>query len=863
MASPSRYHVRKIEPAQQVPASDRILVVLLSLLINLTLVVVLANVRLSPLSRPRDVVAELPTQPRQPLEQTFPLAVAGEDRPPEAQEQLALSGRPELSPRPMVQRTSVAAPDEPAREGSVASEQAVPPAPHLAKKRLTSAPRQFPLPGRLSSRQAVEPPRQQMAAASAVVGPEVVAALPAVASAATVTPRRAGPAEVTDLEPRELTGPIDRSGPPPAAHVRRATVSLRDEPAGPQSPDQAQRGATAARHPSRPQHGATVARMAIDRARRSPSQGEGQMPRPVPGVASAMSDRSAPANAAAQLIEQIPMPDRSLDASPRAPQPHVALLQRSSQKQPLAGGLPDPAELSPSGAEGQGQPSVVRTIPPASGQRRATATTSAALPGATSEQSMGIGPSPAGPRASASAAASGLVKQGTFPRQTFGPRGSLGADSLPMPLSVPADAGGMGRQRSPEIGLPGPAVELESVQLADSSRRFLQRQPRGPLAVRTEVVLPTPAFETRLNRQGVSPTGGEGRPSAQVEAAIDLGLEYLARQQTSDGRWRLERAGDPPKRSGTIRSDTAATALALLSFLGAGYHHRSQQYGPVVRDGLQFLIENQQDNGDLYVPSDRVSNQSAWLYSHGIAAIALCEAYGMTQDPSLRQPAQRAVDFIVAAQHPSRGGWRYQPAVGSDTSVSGWMVMALRSAELANLHVPDRTWQGVENWLDQARDQGPQSFLYRYNPLAPDTIRQRHGRQPTKVMTAVGLLMRLYAGWRRDHADMIAGGKYLQARLPQMGEPARPQRDTYYWYYATQVMFHLGGEPWEQWNGQLQRLLLDSQIPSGALAGSWEPRGPIPDRWAAFGGRLYVTTLNLLSLEVYYRHLPIYADTPR
>jgi hypothetical protein len=58
-------------------------------------------------------------------------------------------------------------------------------------------------------------------------------------------------------------------------------------------------------------------------------------------------------------------------------------------------------------------------------------------------------------------------------------------------------------------------------------------------------------------------------------------------------------------------------------------------------------------------------------------------------------------------------------------------------------------------------------------------------------------------------------------------------------------------------------LLVDSQIKKGPLAGSWDPRKPIPDRWAGHAGRLYVTTMNLLSLEVFYRHLPLYEDTAK
>ena len=235
----------------------------------------------------------------------------------------------------------------------------------------------------------------------------------------------------------------------------------------------------------------------------------------------------------------------------------------------------------------------------------------------------------------------------------------------------------------------------------------------------------------------------------------------------------------------------------------------------------------------------------------------------MTQDPQLRQPAQKAVDFVVASQHARRGGWRDAPGEGSDTSVSGWMVMALRSAELASLDVPPSAWDGVERWLEMAQASTTQPELYRYNPLAPDTASQGHGRRPSNTMTSVGLLMRMYTGWRRDNPNLIRGAEYLRQNLPEIGSTGDPQRDTYYWYYATQVMFHMRGEYWESWHERLHPLLVSSQQQLGPLAGSWDPQQPVPDRWAAHGGRLYVTTMNLLSLEVYYRHLPIYEDTAR
>ncbi|HND55173.1 MAG TPA: terpene cyclase/mutase family protein, partial [Pirellulaceae bacterium] len=435
---------------------------------------------------------------------------------------------------------------------------------------------------------------------------------------------------------------------------------------------------------------------------------------------------------------------------------------------------------------------------------------------------------------------------------------NTGGGPLNVDIAAIAGPGGLGSEATPDVGLASRKAQGESLQVQLRAARFQRQQVGGLPSISTAAVLPTDPFRQRTSRtpgQG----GGNGSPPPQTEETIELGLAFLARYQAPDGSWSLQGFNE----DAALSSDTAATGLALLAFQGAGYNHREHKYQQAVRAGLDHLLKNQKADGDLFTPMDDESNRSVWLYSHSIATIALCEAYGMTQDPALKDPAQKAVDFIIAAQNKERGGWRYAPGVGADTSVSGWMLMALKSGELAGLNVPPNTYLSVRKWLDGAQASATEKHLYRYNPLAPDTEAQRHGRAPTRTMTSVGLLMRLYLGWRRDNPDMVKGADYLLAAPPKLGTLREPERDTYYWYYATQVMFHMGGEKWQAWNNRLHPLLTSTQLKQGPLAGSWDPRTPVPDRWAIHAGRLYVTTLNLLSLEVYYRHLPIYDSTGR
>lgn len=401
-------------------------------------------------------------------------------------------------------------------------------------------------------------------------------------------------------------------------------------------------------------------------------------------------------------------------------------------------------------------------------------------------------------------------------------------------------------------------IDLPEINDADAATGPLKRPETGGLRLgRSAVPIPAPAFSQRLRRNLDSEENAEadlGALGPKTEAAIERGLQFLAKYQRKDGSWHLEDFGERVD----IRSETAATALSLLSFQGAGYTHRQFKYEKVCAGALQWMTQNQRPNGDLYVRTDAKSDGNAWLYSHSIATLALCEAYGMTQDETIRDNAQRAIDFLVQSQDPQGGGWRYQPRIGSDTSVTGWCMMALKSAELSGLKVPQESYQGIEKWLQGSQASDQQKYLYRYNWLAADSPATRHGRVPTPVMTSVGLLMRLYLGWKRDNLDMARGADWLKDRLPAEGTPQNPQRDTYYWYYATQVMFHMGGERWKAWYGKLYPMLITTQQSDGEYMGSWEPNGRIPDAWGRFGGRLYVTTLNLLSLEVYYRHLPIY-----
>ena len=340
---------------------------------------------------------------------------------------------------------------------------------------------------------------------------------------------------------------------------------------------------------------------------------------------------------------------------------------------------------------------------------------------------------------------------------------------------------------------------------------------------------------------------GKGGGSAQSENAVARGLRWLAAHQSPDGSWHFDLEVGPCEGrchdSGTEPSTTAATSLALLAFLGHGETDTEGDYQEQVRRGLYYLTGRMRDTsqgGDF---------REGTMYAQGLSAMALAEACALCSDRSLEGYAQKAVDFIVAAQDKKGGGWRYEPQMPGDTTVTGWQLLALKSAQLARLRVATHTLHLAMQFLDSVQyDRGAR---YTYQPpkghYSGSSPRQNEIRDQTT--TSVGLLCRIYGGWPRDHAALREG----VAVLAHLG-PSRD--DLYYDYYATQVMHHFGGEQWQDWNSQLRDYLVTTQASQGHESGSWNFHGGQAGR----GGRLYNTAMATMTLEVYYRHLPLYEE---
>lgn len=408
------------------------------------------------------------------------------------------------------------------------------------------------------------------------------------------------------------------------------------------------------------------------------------------------------------------------------------------------------------------------------------------------------------------------------------------------------------------IRLPGLTTQTSEAAQPAEDAASRQEQGGGPPRLPVEPVRVTAMLEGRgdsSRRQLLEAAGGDDR----TEQSIKLALDWFVRHQQARGNWQLHQ-GYPDPGEPTVRTDTGATALAVLALLGAGHTHRSGDYQAAVAKGLKWLLD-QQVSGD---PADEFDGNfhdrneyglQSTYYAHSQATIAVCEAYALTGDEALREPAERAVAFLLRSQHPRFGGWKYMPmrdkTVG-DLSVTGWALMALHTARAAGIDISNEEFYRASLFLDSVQERD--GARYKYMPFDPPG-------NVTPAMTAEGLLCRQYLGWPRDYPPLEDGVNWLLA------EENRPRweegrRNIYAWYYQAQVLHHMGGDPWRDWYRHTQALIVSKQLRTGnnQIRGSWNPNTPpgSPYEYATTAGRLYFSAMCVLTLQTPYRHASLY-----
>jgi hypothetical protein len=304
-----------------------------------------------------------------------------------------------------------------------------------------------------------------------------------------------------------------------------------------------------------------------------------------------------------------------------------------------------------------------------------------------------------------------------------------------------------------------------------------------------------------------------------AERGVTAALRWLKDKQQADGGWSY----------GQHR--LGISALATLAFLGHGETPDSEEFGATLTKAFQFLTAT--------------FNPGVNMYEHAIATYALAEGYGMTRAPSLREPLETRVAFLLKAQQTPKtdplhaGGWRYSAgSTDADTSVSGWCVQALLAARLAGVDVP-------QSALDAASE-----FFWKMHHDATFGYERPGGTSSTSAISALSLM---FLGHGNDPRLKPALDKLKPLRFDWDKTEAPLGMVVYQWYYLTQAFFHAGGAYWRNWNDQFRDALLQRQAEDGHWklpAMSKEKEFNLPP--------VYSTALCALMLEVYYRYLPTY-----
>jgi hypothetical protein len=313
-----------------------------------------------------------------------------------------------------------------------------------------------------------------------------------------------------------------------------------------------------------------------------------------------------------------------------------------------------------------------------------------------------------------------------------------------------------------------------------------------------------------------------------IDQSVDRALEFLDNQQNkTDGSWAAWRGG----------KHVAITSLSVMAFLSAGFVPGEGKYGKTIERGVRWVLSMQRPNGLL------ANDGGHEMYHHGIATLMLAEVAGMMdkeRGKEIRRAVEKAVALILKAQRtqmPHKGGWRYriEHYDGSDISVTGWQVMALRAAKNLGCDVPAETIANAVDFIKRCQDR---SGAFRYQPYSRITV----------PCTGTSVLALELCG-KDEHRSsaVLRGAAYLirNENLPRWGAGFF----FYGIYYGSQATFQVGGNYWSTYRAQLHQLMLRYQGPTG----SWQGGGAD----SAYGPN-YCTAMAVLALTVEYRFLPIY-----
>jgi hypothetical protein len=343
----------------------------------------------------------------------------------------------------------------------------------------------------------------------------------------------------------------------------------------------------------------------------------------------------------------------------------------------------------------------------------------------------------------------------------------------------------------------------------------------------------------------------EDELTPQSEAALDRGLEWLARNQGPEGNWGS--------------NDLGLVSMGALAFLSAGHAPGRGKYGREVDKALEYVVSHAKPSGLL-----NVSDAQRDMYNHGLATFVLGQAHGMTatRDRRLNRVLDGALKLIANVQCDD-GGWDYKAhrqQHGHDLSLVVMQAKALRSAVDSGLEVPPEvidlaiksvrshySVKGDRRLSEAEQKKLPGQFTY-----------SRGGGGGTIAMAAAGVVCMQefgqYDDWRIGKNMEVISAAVKEVPKARDRNGSMPF-DAYTLYYVGQALYQVNGDHWTECYPLMRDYLVASQVideKNAANHGAWHDHGAKTN--GHVGGRegqLYATSVGCFILAIPNRYLPI------
>ena len=319
--------------------------------------------------------------------------------------------------------------------------------------------------------------------------------------------------------------------------------------------------------------------------------------------------------------------------------------------------------------------------------------------------------------------------------------------------------------------------------------------------------------------------------------AITHGLNWLAKNQDEDGGWgKRDLDGSGKSFVGNEQHRDAMTSLALLNFLQFCPHRFCTAYPKTIQRAIKFLTKSKADKYAKFNKEGRfteltIKEGTEFMHAHCLRASALCIAYTVFKEKTLKEYAVKATQVTIDGQHES-GGWstdfKKTKDAKVDLVVSAWAIENFYYFALSGI-----TSLQIDESFDDSVD-----YIKSLQTSGGGFKRFLSDHESQDNLTGAGVYCLQL--WKNAKSPESKSGleKIVHERL-RLNLRNLHSFEMFFNTLSAYISTHFTSKYWREWNKGYQFVLIDSQSNNG----SWPP-GSTHDHET----QLYRTNLSLCSL---------------